>query len=148
MKRILVVANQKGGVGKTTTAINLAASLALMDKRVLLVDLDPQGNASVGIGVDIHQLTASSWDWLMADAGFEDVVQRVECNVDVVPSNSDLTAAEVDLLGGSRPHASPPRQACQCVQLRIYDHRLSTIIERTDSQCSDGCHRGIDTDAM
>lgn len=99
MKQTLVVANQKGGVGKTTTAINLAASLVRMDKHVLLVDLDPQGNASSGIGVDITQLEASSWDWLMSEAAFEDVVQHPDCGVDVMPSNSDLTAAEVDLLG-------------------------------------------------
>ena len=72
-----------------------------MKKSVLLIDLDPQGNATVGIGVDPGKLTISSWDWLMTDAEFSDVVQRVEANVDVMPSNSDLTAAEVDLLAAA-----------------------------------------------
>ena len=99
MARILAIANQKGGVGKTTTCINLAASLAAMKKRVLLVDLDPQGNATMGSGVDKYEVEQSIYDVLVDDVPVKDVVQRAqESGFDVLPANSDLTAAEVELL--------------------------------------------------
>ena len=96
---IIAVANQKGGVGKTTTAVNLAASLAAVGKRILLVDLDPQGNATMGCGIDKHGLEKTSCDVLLGESQVRDaLVQAEAASLDVVPANSDLTAAEVGLM--------------------------------------------------
>jgi len=97
--RIVAIANQKGGVGKTTTAVNLAASLALSGSRVLLVDLDPQGNATMGSGIDKRTLGKSTFDVLMDLHRLQDcLVPANEMGFDVLPSNADLTGAEVTLL--------------------------------------------------
>lgn len=99
MKRVIAVANQKGGVGKTTTAVNLAASLAATKRRVMLIDLDPQGNATMGSGVDKSQLKVSACDVLLGDASIESALLRVDPGgFMLLPSNQDLTAAEVRLL--------------------------------------------------
>jgi chromosome partitioning protein len=99
MARIIAVANQKGGVGKTTTCVNLASALADMKYRTLLVDLDPQGNASVGCGIDSRSLEISALDVLQEECEIPEAMVTVEeLSLDVLPSNSDLTAAEVSLL--------------------------------------------------
>jgi chromosome partitioning protein len=99
MKRIIAIANQKGGVGKTTTSINLAAGVAELGRRVLLIDMDPQGNATMGCGVDKNEVELSCYDVLVEGKSPQDVIVRPESGkVDVMPSNIDLAAAEVHLL--------------------------------------------------
>ena len=101
MSKVLAIANQKGGVGKTTTSVNLAASLKATRKRVLLIDLDPQGNATMGSGINKNKLELSVYDLLLQQARFDEVVVKPEyAEYDLLPSNGDLVAAEVELLSG------------------------------------------------
>ena len=99
MGRIIAVTNQKGGVGKTTTSVNLAASLAETGRRILLIDLDSQGNATMGSGIDKHDVEKTGYELLMGHVEIRAVIIRAEeAGYDLLPGNSDLTAAEVELL--------------------------------------------------
>lgn len=100
MSRILAITNQKGGVGKTTTTVNLAASLAAAGKRILLIDLDPQGNATMGCGINKNRCDFTLYDVLLGKASFDQaVVNQTVGGFAVLPANADLTAAEVELIG-------------------------------------------------
>lgn len=100
MGRIIAVANQKGGVGKTTTAINLSACLSALGKKVLAMDMDPQGNMTSGLGIDKNEVEYTTYDLILGETSIKDVICKEALeNLDVMPTNINLSAAEIELIG-------------------------------------------------
>ena len=101
--KIIAIANQKGGVGKTTTAINLGAALARSGRQVLIVDIDPQGNASTGLGVEPDQRTLSAYDVLMEQVTLREAIQQTEVdNLSIIPATTDLSSADIELIANEK----------------------------------------------
>ena len=124
MSRVLAIANQKGGVGKTTSAVNLAASLAVAEQRTLLIDADPQGNASSGIGIPRDEIGDTLYEVILGERPIDEAIKRgVQFkHLDVLPATPDLAGAEVELV--DRPHrVEAMRDALRAVRDR-YDYVL------------------------
>ena len=135
MGRIIAIANQKGGVGKTTTSINLAASLAEKGKKVLVIDMDPQGNTTSGLGVDKNNLENTVYELILGECSVHEcIIRDVIDNVSVIPSNVNLAAAEIELIGVDKKEFILKKQAClwQIIKKQIYGNGAKLMVTMKD----------------
>ena len=141
--RIFVLANQKGGVGKTTTAINLGTALAAVGEEVLVIDLDPQGNASTGLGVDRHQRTISTYDVLLGELSLADaIIATAVPRLSIAPSTLDLLGVELEIANDKDRAYRLKRAFAELAadhdderRLQLYSDRLPAIAKSIDNQC-------------
>ena len=170
MGRIIAVANQKGGVGKSTTAINLSACLAEKGKKVLTIDIDPQGNTTSGLGVDKNSVENTLYELLLGEAEIKDTVLKdVVENVDLIPSNINLSGAEIELVGIDdkefilkgitdklrrkydyiHEKSGSTMPDCGAYNLsRLYYYGLSAIFKYAYHQCADSSDISAGTDTV
>ena len=129
LPRVISIANQKGGVGKTTTAVNLGAALAEIGYRVLVVDLDPQGNATTGLGISHRNVEGSIYDVIMNDTPLDDCVEPTSVkNLFVCPATIDLAGAEIELVPAFSARAQAQARAARCPRrLRLHADRLPAV---------------------
>ena len=136
MGRIIAVANQKGGVGKSTTAINLSACLAEKGQKVLTIDIDPQGNTTSGLGVDKNAVENTLYELLLGESEVKDtIIKEVIENVDLIASNINLSGAEIELIGVDEKEYILKKVTDKVRELRLHYHGLSSFIKYAYNQC-------------